>query len=156
MNNFDKIKEMKLKDILQILGFSEFEEEGQQRAFLNIFQLINCRYCPAQKQCSNGECCQKTQMEWLKKEYDHETEQKSEEYVANYLLEGGAIHVPCKVGDVVYRTDGVNIYESEVCEISLSKRAVIYYTENAVAFDETALGKSIFLTKEEAERRLTK
>jgi hypothetical protein len=76
--------------------------------------------------------------------------------IADYLLERGVIHIPCKVGDVVYQTDGVNIYESEVCEISLSKRSVIYYTENAVAFDETALGKSIFLTKEEAERRLTK
>jgi hypothetical protein len=68
MNNFDKIKEMKLKDIWKMLGFSEFEEEVQQRAFLNVFNLINCRYCPAQKQCSNGECCQKTQMEWLKSE----------------------------------------------------------------------------------------
>ena len=30
MNNFDKIKEMKLKDIWQMLGFAEFEEEVQQ------------------------------------------------------------------------------------------------------------------------------
>lgn len=73
---------------------------------------------------------------------------------ADYLRANGVVVLPCKVGDVVYQTDGVNIYENEVCEISLSKRAVIYYTENAVAFDETALGKSIFLTKEEAERAL--
>lgn len=74
--------------------------------------------------------------------------------VADYLLERGVIHIPCKVGDIVYQTDGVNVYENEVCEISLSKRAVIYYTENAVAFDETALGKSIFLTRQEAEAKL--
>ena len=73
---------------------------------------------------------------------------------ADYFLANGGIALHCKVGDVVYQTDGVNIYENEVCEISLSKRAVIYYTENAVAFDETALGKSIFLTKQEAERAL--
>ena len=102
------------------------------------------------------ELCKKSQSEWLEKTYDNETDQKLEEYVANYLLESGVIHTPCKVGDVVYQTDGVNIYESKVCEISLSKRAVIYYTENAVAFDETALGKSIFLTKEEAEGKLIK
>ena len=74
--------------------------------------------------------------------------------LADYLLVNSVVALPCKVGDGVYQTDGVNIYENEVCEISLSKRAVIYYTENAVAFDETALGKSIFLTKEEAERAL--
>lgn len=68
MNNFEKIKEMKLKDIWQMLGFSEFEEEVQQRVFLNVFNLINCKYCPAQKQCSNEETCLKTQMKWLKSE----------------------------------------------------------------------------------------
>lgn len=62
--NFDKLKEMKLKDVFEFLGF---EKDVQQNVFLNIFQFINCRYCPAQKDCSNGEICQKTQRNWLEK-----------------------------------------------------------------------------------------
>jgi hypothetical protein len=62
--NFDKLKEMKLKDVFEFLGF---EKDVQQNVFLIIFQLINCRYCPAQKDCSNGEICQKTQKNWLEK-----------------------------------------------------------------------------------------
>ena len=60
--NFERIKEMKLKDIFAFMGF---EKDVQQNVFLNIFQLINCPYCPAQKECSNGESCQKTQRKWL-------------------------------------------------------------------------------------------
>ena len=50
---------------------------------------------------------------------------------------------PCKVGDKVYQTDGVRLYESTV-------RSLIFDTEN-VAFDEGAIGKTVFLTREEAE-----
>lgn len=50
---------------------------------------------------------------------------------------------PCKVADKVYQTDGVRLYESTV-------RSVIFDTEN-VAFDEGAIGKTVFLTREEAE-----
>lgn len=74
--------------------------------------------------------------------------------IADRLLANGVIVPPVKVGDKIYQTDGVRVYENEVCEISLSKRTVIYYTESAVAFDETAIGKSVFLTREEAEQAL--
>lgn len=50
----------------------------------------------------------------------------------------------CKIGDVVYQTDGVRIYESTI-------RKIIYDTES-IAFDESAIGESIFLTKEDAEK----
>lgn len=74
--------------------------------------------------------------------------------IVDYLLENGVIVLPVKVGDKIYQTDGFRVYENEVCEISLSKRTVIYYTESAVAFDETAISKSVFLTREEAEQAL--
>lgn len=51
------------------------------------------------------------------------------------------VWLPCKVGDTVYQTDGVRIYESTIKE-------VIFDTEN-IAFDERALGKTVFLTREE-------
>ena len=54
---------------------------------------------------------------------------------------GRVIILPCKV----YETDGVRVYEHTV-------REVIYETAGGPAFDKNAIGKSIFLTREEAER----
>lgn len=67
--------------------------------------------------------------------------QKSE--VVNYLLENGVIVPTCKVGDTVYqRTNGGDIYEGRI-------RRIIYDV-GTIAFDESAIGNDIFLTKEEA------
>ena len=73
--------------------------------------------------------------------------------LADYLLANGVIVPPCKVGDTVYETDGVRIYESTIDEVTYYTNNVIYYT-SGVAFDETAIGHSVFLTREEAERAL--
>lgn len=55
--------------------------------------------------------------------------------------DGCVIILPCKV----YETDGVRVYEHTV-------REVIYETAGGPAFDKNAIGKSIFLTRAEAER----
>ena len=55
--------------------------------------------------------------------------------------DGRVAVLPCKV----YETDGVRVYEHTV-------REVIYETAGGPAFDKNAIGKSIFLTREEAER----
>lgn len=57
--------------------------------------------------------------------------------------DGRVIILPCKV----YETDGVRVYEHTV-------REVIYETTCGPAFDKNAIGKSIFLTRAEAERAL--
>jgi hypothetical protein len=57
--------------------------------------------------------------------------------------DGRCIILPCKV----YETDGVRMYEHTV-------REVIYETAGGPAFDKNAIGKSIFLTREEAEKAL--
>ena len=57
--------------------------------------------------------------------------------------DGCVIILPCKV----YETDGVRVYEHTV-------REVIYETAGGPAFDKNAIGKSIFLTRAEAERAL--
>lgn len=66
--------------------------------------------------------------------------------VADYLVANGVVVLPCNVGDKVYQTDGVRLYESQI-------KSIIYDTNN-IAFDENAIGKSIFLTREEAEKAL--
>ena len=77
------------------------------------------------------------------------------EYLADYLLEHGVIVPPCKVGDSVYRPSdclGVvqfviisfNIYESEMFFTDDSEN-IIYLPD---------IGKTVFLTREEAEQAL--
>ena len=66
--------------------------------------------------------------------------------VTDYLVANGVVVLPCKVGDTVYQFDSERIYESAV-------RNIIYDTDG-IAFDESAIGKSIFLTREEAEKTL--
>ncbi len=60
----------------------------------------------------------------------------------------------CKVGDMVYQTDGVRIYEHEITGIYQDRIVKIIYDTEAIAFDERAIGKTVFLTKEEAEAKL--
>ena len=57
--------------------------------------------------------------------------------------DGRVVVLPCKV----YETGGVRVYEHTV-------REVIYETAGGPAFDKNAIGKSIFLTREEAEKAL--
>lgn len=63
------------------------------------------------------------------------------------------VELLCKMGDTVYQTDGERIYETTIDEIDLMKDNIIYCTKN-IWFDKTAIGKTVFLTKEEAERKL--
>lgn len=65
------------------------------------------------------------------------------------------VHLPYKVGDRIYQTDGIKIYESTIREIDVNLESTVYCTEN-IAFNERAIGKSIFLTREEAEKAAEK
>ena len=57
------------------------------------------------------------------------------------------VELPCKVGDTVYQIEeGFEVYPSVI-------NRIIYETKG-IAFDERAIGKSIFLTREEAEKAL--
>lgn len=67
-------------------------------------------------------------------------------HIAKYLLKHGVAVLPCKVGDLVYQTDGVRVYESKIKTMT--------YDCGSFAFDENAIGKSVFLTREEAEQAL--
>ena len=75
-----------------------------------------------------------------------------EEY-AEELLANGVIVPPCKVGDIIYETDGVRIYPSTIYEVTYTSSKVIFVAENIV-FDEQAINNSICLTREEAEKAL--
>ena len=67
--------------------------------------------------------------------------------------ENGVTVQVCKLGDKIYQTDGVRIYESIVGEITLTAKHTIFVTEN-IDFDERAIGNIVFLSYAEAEAHL--
>jgi hypothetical protein len=75
------------------------------------------------------------------------------EVIADYLIENGVVVLLCKVGDTVYQTDGIRIYELEVFDVSIRRNKPYYETES-IDFDDDAIGKTVFLTQEEAEAKL--
>ena len=58
-----------------------------------------------------------------------------------------------KIGDTVYQCDGFRIYSSTIQNIYFHQGRTIYDTEG-IAFDRRAIGKSIFTSKEGAEKLL--
>jgi hypothetical protein len=96
-------------------------------------------------------------VEWLNKTYDYETDKTLAEYTTDILLANGVIVLPCKVGDKVYQINptpyGGEIYELEVFDVSLHKNKPYFETET-IDFDTDAIGKSVFLIREEAEQAL--
>ena len=89
--------------------------------------IAMCRESPCPY---NGMCSQRETWERLKKYEDAEQH-------------GRLVVLPCKVGDTVYQIDAERVYESEV-------KWIIFDCDD-IAFDERAIGGSIFLTREEAE-----
>ena len=74
-------------------------------------------------------------------------------FVVDFMMSNGVTVQECKLGDKIYQTDGVRIYESIIGEITLTAKRTIFVTEN-IAFDERAIGNSVFLPYAEAEAHL--
>lgn len=76
------------------------------------------------------------------------------EKIAERLIDDGAIVLPCKVGDTVYRICGTKkhrfVAERIVVCIKIHENGFIVITDGA----ENILGTSVFLTREEAEAAL--
>ena len=75
------------------------------------------------------------------------------ELIADHLIANGVVLPPCKVGDKVYafsypRTDIIVIDEETVESLSFQVETDECY------YDEDKFGKTVFLTKEEAEQKL--
>lgn len=87
------------------------------------------------------------------------------EIIADYLLANGVIIPPCNVGDKVYKITRNEVKECEVIFIGISadeKCSYFNFVENyadgtfhksySMVFD--VIGKTVFLTKEEAKQAL--
>lgn len=84
-------------------------------------------------------------------------------YLAHHLLANGAILPPCKVGDTVWfelygQIESAVVYH---CTCELSRRGCVIsgaYAKDTrgleLSFDGNSIGKTVFLTREEAEQAL--
>ena len=74
------------------------------------------------------------------------------------------VHLPCKVGDNVYfielkfndriRNFEPKIHRTTVTEYTVNARYILYHTRKDNDFTDSMLGKTVFLTREEAEKAL--
>lgn len=76
--------------------------------------------------------------------------------LADYLLANGVVILPCKAGDILYSIweddDGnLQIDETEIVDVSIHKIWV-----NGGGFDVDCLGKSDFLSREDAEKEIAR
>ena len=90
-------------------------------------------------------------------------QQRCEE-IADYLLKNGAIVLPCRVEDTIYVVSNGTIIETEVLKVAYEEsiehsgyvsQGVYAVVGNTLQrFDFSEFGKTVFLTREEAEKAL--
>ena len=83
------------------------------------------------------------------------------EYVADHLIENGVVVPPCKVGQAVYM-----LFEGEITPLLITSISIIETVGEfsrcydatgknvATSFTDNHIGKTMFLTKAEAEQKL--
>ncbi len=80
--------------------------------------------------------------------------------MADHLIANGVIVPPCKVGDKVYTYGARRVREWEITFVGKNSRneykfiAVVGKCEDLLDFWHYEIGKTVFLTKEEAEKAL--
>lgn len=95
------------------------------------------------------------------KETDFTTHWKSNERLADYLLENGVIIPPVKVGDTMYFDGGhfASRFAGEIMErrvdVVLTEVWATFRGDVDLSFDFEDFGKRVFLTREEAEQAIT-
>jgi hypothetical protein len=102
-------------------------------------------------------------VELVKKAHDEQkylTSDKSINAIADYILADGWLRPPCKVGDILYAIDNctnhpeklvviaVHQYEKHTAITTLSRSQRVY------AYEEEAIGKYVFRTREQAQAKL--
>ena len=75
--------------------------------------------------------------------------------LADYLVEHGVTALPCKVGDKVYRpSDCLGIVQFVIISCSIYENEMFFTDDSENIIYLSDIGKTVFLTREEAERAL--
>lgn len=67
--------------------------------------------------------------------------------------QGLLVRLPCKVGDLVFIIDGENICRRKVKSIKILSTAIEISTSDII-FHKESFGETVFLTREETEKKL--
>jgi hypothetical protein len=116
----------------------------------------SCWYCPKCKEELDG--CHVTYQELC--EYcgtavlsvPESISQETIEEIIKAKADGRLMVLPCKVGDTVYRPDGIYPWYIEHIEIYGDEIIFVDDSDNIFRLDD--IGKTVFLTREEAEKAL--
>ena len=109
------------------------------------------------------ELIKKSRREWLEKEYDHETEKSVDEYVAVHLMSNNVVVLPCKFDGsqkVYYPVAKTRvIYETRIWALGVDEDGdmvinPIEYNAKAFSMSGVEFGKTVFLSRSEAENAL--
>ena len=77
------------------------------------------------------------------------------ERLADHLLKNGVIVPPVEVGQTIYRIYDRKIYDWwEVESIRIYADETVYFDDSENIFRDEDIGKTVFLTKEQAEKAL--
>jgi hypothetical protein len=79
---------------------------------------------------------------------------KDIEDIADYLLANGVIVPPCKVGDSIFRVCDGEIWEWIIAMAYVHPEETIYVDDSENEFGVEDIGKTVFLTKSQAEEAL--
>lgn len=75
--------------------------------------------------------------------------------LADYLLEHGVIVPPCKVGDRVYRpSDCLGVVQFVIISFTIYESEMFFTDDSENIIYPSDIGKTVFLTREEAEQAL--
>lgn len=109
----------------------------------NFCDIAMCQETRGGSFCEDGYCSQRNVWERLK-EYEDAEEQ------------GLLVRLPCKVGDTIYRRgDPIKkIYEWQIAYVEVYEDETVFVDDSDNTFVEADIGKTVFLTREEAEKAL--
>lgn len=122
----------------------------ERERLIKLIEQCSCHYSPP---CT-GECCECHNVEMYDRNIEH---------IADHLLANGVIVPPCKVGDTVYHVYKGNTIVNALVEDWKKEafgdwlfRACFSVNGSFVTllFGDNNIGKTVFLTREEAEKAL--
>jgi len=132
-----------------------YNNPNDPEGMYNILDLAECLY-------SGGEVEARILMEISRRLAAYEDSNLSPEEVqelAKAKADGRLVVLPCKAGDVVWKTKAVFSYfpkpvEDRVERIVISSNEILVCCTSGAKFSIGSIGKTVFLSREEAEKAL--
>ena len=143
----------------------------------NFCDIAMCQETPGSSFCEDGYCTQRKVWDRLKQYEDIGLEPEKIVFLKNVVddafsdkpeftehirellwaeKDGRLVVLPCKVGDTIYRCgDPIKkIYEWQIAYVEVYDDETVFVDDSDNTFVEADIGKTVFLTREEAEKAL--